>query len=107
MALAPFSDDPENARPHFRRLYHLFAALPDAMRQTLSMGMTGDFEVAIEEGANLHPNWNRHFWAEKIEAGVGCRVSGVGKYARLTRSLYKFSSERTHFPTPDTRHPTP
>ena len=53
MALAPFSDDPENARPHFRRLHQLFAALPDAMRQTLSMGMTGDFEVAIEEGANL------------------------------------------------------
>ena len=53
MALAPFSDDPENARPHFRRLHNLFDALPDAMRQTLSMGMTGDFEVAIEEGANL------------------------------------------------------
>ncbi len=53
MALAPFSADPEDARPHFRRLHTLFAALPDAMRQTLSMGMTGDFEVAIEEGANL------------------------------------------------------
>ena len=53
MALAPFSSDPEDARPHFRRLYDLFAALPDAMRQTLSMGMTGDFEIAIEEGANV------------------------------------------------------
>ena len=53
MALAPFSDNPEDARPYFRRLYQLFAALPDAMRHTLSMGMTGDFEVAIEEGATL------------------------------------------------------
>jgi len=58
MGMAPYADDPEAARPHFRRL----AALGRASKQnapegvtmdTLSMGMSGDFEVAIEEGANL------------------------------------------------------
>ncbi len=50
MAMAPFSDDPEASRPHFRRL----AALADALGlPERSMGMSGDFEVAIEEGATL------------------------------------------------------
>src|SRR5262249_3741868 len=51
MGMAPFGAEPEAARPHFRRLYTLFTQLPPEARQTLSMGMTGDFEVAIEEGA--------------------------------------------------------
>ncbi len=51
MALAPFAPDPEAARPHFRRLRALFAQLPASAQQTLSMGMTGDFETAVEEGA--------------------------------------------------------
>lgn len=51
MGMAPFGDDPEQARPHFRRLYGLFRQLPPETHQTLSMGMTGDFEVAVEEGA--------------------------------------------------------
>lgn len=50
MAMAPFADDPEASRPHFRRL----AALADALGlPERSMGMSGDFEVAIEEGATL------------------------------------------------------
>jgi pyridoxal phosphate enzyme (YggS family) len=53
MGMAPFHPDPEQARPPFRRLHALFQQLPPAARQTLSMGMTGDFEVAIEEGATL------------------------------------------------------
>lgn len=51
MGMAPFSDTPEQARPYFRTLYQLFQQLPPTCRQVLSMGMTGDFEVAIEEGA--------------------------------------------------------
>jgi len=43
----------EASRPAFRRLNQLFCRLPETCRQTLSMGMTGDFEVAIEEGATL------------------------------------------------------
>jgi pyridoxal phosphate enzyme (YggS family) len=50
MTIPPFSDDPEAARTYFRRLYELNKTYgyPE-----LSMGMTGDFEVAIEEGATL------------------------------------------------------
>ncbi len=50
MGIAPFGED---ARPYFRHLRTLFDTLPDAHRKTLSMGMTGDFETAIEEGATL------------------------------------------------------
>lgn len=58
MALPPYLDDPEEVRPFFRRLRQLaesIAALKLAgveMRE-LSMGMSHDFEVAIEEGATL------------------------------------------------------
>ena len=50
MAMAPFSDDPEDARPTFARLRKLRDTL--GLRE-LSMGMSGDFEVAIEEGATI------------------------------------------------------
>lgn len=50
MTVAPLAGDPEAVRPVFRRLRELRDAL--ALRE-LSMGMTGDFEVAIEEGATL------------------------------------------------------
>ncbi len=43
----------ETSRPAFRDLAKLFCRLPETCRQTLSMGMTGDFEIAIEEGATL------------------------------------------------------
>jgi len=54
MTMAPFSENPEDARPFFRRLREL----RDATEQKfglglprLSMGMSGDYEVAVEEGA--------------------------------------------------------
>jgi len=50
MGIAPFGVDP---RPHFRDLRRLFEALPPENRRVLSMGMSGDFEVAIEEGATM------------------------------------------------------
>jgi len=58
MAMPPFFDDPEAARPYFRQLRQLAetirsAALPGVTLDELSMGMSGDFEVAIEEGATL------------------------------------------------------
>jgi len=56
MAMPPYEEDPERSRPHFRRLREL----RDRARQEnlllgtqLSMGMSHDFEVAIEEGATL------------------------------------------------------
>jgi hypothetical protein len=74
MTIAPFSDDSEKSRPFFRKLrllkeeinkyllsinYSLPSVVPKAfgteedLLSTLSMGMTQDFEVAIEEGANM------------------------------------------------------
>lgn len=41
------------ARPYFQQLRAIFEALPAKNAQILSMGMTGDFESAIEEGATL------------------------------------------------------
>lgn len=52
MGMAPFSADPEASRPSFRALRELYEGLPERNRQILSMGMSGDFEIAIEEGAN-------------------------------------------------------
>lgn len=56
MAIPPFLEDPESVRPYFRKLrelrdeleQRLEVALPD-----LSMGMSSDFEVAVEEGATI------------------------------------------------------
>ena len=48
MTMPPWFDDPEDARPYFRRLGGLAARLE---LPCLSMGMSSDFEVAIEEGA--------------------------------------------------------
>jgi hypothetical protein len=58
MAVPPPVDDPEDARPYFRRLAELARAaaalgLPGVAMGELSMGMTHDFEVAIEEGATF------------------------------------------------------
>jgi pyridoxal phosphate enzyme (YggS family) len=56
MTVPPFTDDPEGARPYFRKLRELrdtIAAhtLPGIAMNELSMGMSHDFEVAIEEGS--------------------------------------------------------
>jgi pyridoxal phosphate enzyme (YggS family) len=58
MTLPPVPDTPEDARPYFRRLHALkdewlAAGVPAPMLRELSMGMSGDFEVAIEEGATI------------------------------------------------------
>jgi hypothetical protein len=57
MTMAPFFDDPEPARPYFRKLRrlqeYLQKNLPEGAWTELSMGMSGDFTVAIEEGATL------------------------------------------------------
>jgi len=58
MTMPPLFEDPEGARPHFRALRELRDRLraqvpPPHDLEELSMGMTGDFEVAIEEGATF------------------------------------------------------
>lgn len=55
MCMPPYFDQPELARPFFQRLRRLQAylstCLPQVNWRELSMGMSGDFEVAIQEGA--------------------------------------------------------
>jgi hypothetical protein len=56
MTVPPYSEDPEGSRPYFRQLRQIRDGianrkLPEVEMQVLSMGMSHDFEVAIEEGA--------------------------------------------------------
>lgn len=58
MTIGPFLPDPEGSRPMFRQLRHLKEGIKrlhqsNVTMQHLSMGMTGDFEVAIDEGATI------------------------------------------------------
>ena len=58
MAMAPYSNNPENVRPYFSALRNLrdnisHQRIPGIQMEELSMGMTDDFEVAIEEGATI------------------------------------------------------
>lgn len=57
MAMAPYVDDPEQVRCYFRQMKTLYDELAQVQAgytmEHLSMGMSGDYEVAIEEGANL------------------------------------------------------
>lgn len=57
MTMAPFYDEAEKARPVFRRLVEirneLLKQIPEVEWKELSMGMSSDFEVAIEEGATM------------------------------------------------------
>jgi len=58
MALPPWEPDPEDVRPYFRQLRELSDQvrelnLPNVTMQELSMGMSNDYEVAIEEGSTM------------------------------------------------------
>lgn len=70
MTMAPWFDDQEQARPYFRRLRELRDAIARAdmtgveMRE-LSMGMSGDYEVAVEEGATIVRIGTKIFGARK------------------------------------------
>jgi PLP dependent protein len=58
MTMAPYSDNPENSRPYFSELNKLQKniineGISGIQMEELSMGMTDDFEIAIEEGATI------------------------------------------------------
>ena len=59
MTMAPHSENPEDARPHFERMNELFTDLKNELHphgdkfNILSMGMSNDFEIAVECGANV------------------------------------------------------
>jgi len=58
MMIAPLTDDPETVRPYFQVMKQMFDDLkrnnyPHTEMKYLSMGMSNDFEIAIEEGSNM------------------------------------------------------
>jgi pyridoxal phosphate enzyme (YggS family) len=58
MTVPPLLDNPDAVRPYFRKMRELADSIrkeniPNVSMQELSMGMSGDFEVAIEEGATM------------------------------------------------------
>ncbi len=58
MTIAPYVTDPEENRPVFKKLKELSVDIENkninnVTMSVLSMGMTGDYEVAIEEGATM------------------------------------------------------
>lgn len=97
MTLAVFSEDPARVRPCFVRLRQLRdrlrEKLPDGIgMDTLSMGMSGDFELAIEEGATVvrvgqaifgpRPLPDSYYWPD---AGVGETVHEKGAHGPSSR----------------------
>ncbi len=74
MILPPFDPDPESARPWFRRLRTLLESArerhPGLELRHLSMGMTGDFEVAIEEGSTM-VRVGRALFGERARVATG------------------------------------
>ena len=68
MTVAPFVENPEENRKYFKEMYKLFIDIKDKNydnvdMEYLSMGMTNDYEIAIQEGANI----------VRIGTGLGCR----------------------------------
>jgi pyridoxal phosphate enzyme (YggS family) len=58
MTITPLAEDPETVRPHLRRLREISESvknemIPNVEMGYLSMGMSQDFDIAIEEGANM------------------------------------------------------
>jgi pyridoxal phosphate enzyme (YggS family) len=73
MTLPPYPETPEDARPYFRRLRELrdqwlTSGVPAPMLRELSMGMSGDFEVAIDEGATMVRVGTAIFGSRHVEA---------------------------------------
>ena len=58
MAIPPICENAEDNRKYFKKMYQLFVDIRDknidnSYMNILSMGMSDDFDIAIEEGANL------------------------------------------------------
>lgn len=58
MTIAPYAENPEEIRPIFKKLYQIYIdikskSIDNVNMDYLSMGMSNDFEIAIEEGANM------------------------------------------------------
>jgi pyridoxal phosphate enzyme (YggS family) len=74
MTIAPLAQNPEDARPVFRQLRllrdHMRNEIPQCDWQHLSMGMTDDYRVAIEEGATI-VRIGRAIFGERVNVYIG------------------------------------
>jgi PLP dependent protein len=73
MALPPIPEMSEDSRPYFRKLRELrddwlTSGVPEGMLRELSMGMSGDFEVAVQEGATMVRVGTAIFGSRHVEA---------------------------------------
>jgi len=73
MTMAPLTKDPESSRMHFARCREIFddlvkAGVGEEHFNLLSMGMSGDYEVAIEEGANIVRVGTAIFGHQEVES---------------------------------------
>lgn len=71
MTVPPYEDDPERVRPFFREMSRLFRTcrVPGVRMQILSMGMSNDYLVAVEEGATLVRLGSAIFGSRTAEGG--------------------------------------
>ena len=57
MVITPLSDNPEDSRPYFKQVYNLFTDIQKSFGKrdfiVLSMGMSDDYKIAVEEGSNI------------------------------------------------------
>ena len=84
MAIPPYTDDPEGARPFFRVLRQFCEdftkkGYPRVEMKELSMGMSHDFEVAIEEGSTCVRVGTAIFGARAPNAGETQELEGIDK----------------------------
>jgi pyridoxal phosphate enzyme (YggS family) len=75
MTMGPETADPEDSRPHFRLTREIFnhlkeLAIPGTALVSLSMGMSGSYRVALEEGANIVRLGTAIFGPRQSEAAV-------------------------------------
>ena len=78
MSVPPFSTNPEKSRPHFQRLRELKIQCEEILGSPLphlSMGMSGDFEIAIAEGATIVRVGTALFGERKYAASRQAKVS--------------------------------
>ncbi|OPZ64177.1 MAG: hypothetical protein BWY85_01295 [Firmicutes bacterium ADurb.Bin506] len=102
MIMAPYSADPEAARPWFRQGRQLLAQLarmnlPGVEMEQLSMGMSGDFEVAIEEGATMVRIGSALFGSRPAPAGrpqPEGKDEGAGEGANADAAMGDAGGER-------------
>ncbi len=68
MGMATFTDNQEQVRKEFRGLKAFFEKLKSSTLPTnvvmkeLSMGMSGDYQIALEEGSTMIQGWISYFW---------------------------------------------